>query len=164
MSTETRFLVVRHAKPSGSQEDMDPGIDAANQQQDIDDAALTISTILEATSSNSLAVFSSPKRRAVETAVALACSSHLSGLFDGTFASRSDLDESIFRGSTLDQVQAKWDTILPSIAAMALANSAENVMPTILLVTHEPVIGTIPYIAQPNIKHLGINEFTISVD
>jgi len=163
MNREVHFLVTRHAKPENNIE-VDPGINKMRATKDISSAAWTIFSGLEDVNTEGLVIFTSPKRRAIETAYGFAESNDLSGMVVGQPVIDIDLDDRDFDIMSRDERTLKWAPVLERLAQTALSMKDNEKLPSILLITHEPIIRSIPQLDYGrNLNNLGINEFTTQV-
>lgn len=160
MTTEAHLFAVRHASPEHRRYDEDPGIHPEISLTQIYRAAFVINDILDEEGKEKLVILSSPKRRAVETAEALANSQELADFVVGIPVISSDLDEKAFDGMSQYDASLKWLPVMSRLVDTAMELTSEAESTSLLLVTHEPVIRTMrSYLQRPNLDPLGVNEF-----
>lgn len=156
---------MRHAKPDQAVDSVDPPLDPSSETRaSIDRAAREIATLLA--DPVKLVVFSSPARRAFQTAEALLEDRWIKehsltespevslALEEGTFAHNSGYDRSM-----------RWISTLHDMAGLAIRYAPPNHERGIILITHEPVIPEIPILNKRprrrlNLDHIGLNHFS----
>lgn len=164
MSVEVDVIVTRHAKPTFDKDFLDPGIDIKKEQSSIDKTARLIAITLKDRHREQLCVYSSPKRRAIETARALINTPDLIEMVNGEITPDKDLDEHSLDSFEPNEFFNSWNESLSRFASLAIKYTTNNIIPALLVVTHESVMYRIPELKWPNTDYLGVNAFSTSID
>lgn len=154
-------LVVRHALPAKEPKD-NPGISPSALAK-IDSVGWALSTVFEDEGIHEAMIFCSPLRRALETAERLRNTDSLRRYVTGDVQQVPELDESQFDRMDIHEKSMAWTPILSKLASIALTASNVVEVPSLILVTHKPVINSIPFLRYPNTNPLSINEFKTNV-
>lgn len=164
MTREVHTMVTRHAVPEHRRYEEDPGIHPEIAPRQIHGAAWAIFCVLEAVDHEKLVVVSSPARRAIETAQALAETKDLQRFVTGDPIVSSDVGENAFDNLSEYDASLTWLAVMSRLVDSATEVTDDLKSTSLLVVTHEPVIRTMkPYLPRPNLDPLGVNEFRASV-
>jgi broad specificity phosphatase PhoE len=148
-------FVLRHAVPLDM--DYDPGI-GREEIPKIKQVAQTISEIAE--DGAHFTIFTSPARRTMETANVLSRSEQLGIPPEVSPTPHQDLSEMGVNMHDPEDRPWIWTNLMSDMSRRAIMRTADQSASGLIVVTHEPVIRTIPFLsAHPNTDHLAINHF-----